>query len=75
MQPFTYKHLIVVVIAAISFVAGKYLWRMPNLFLDIAVRSLFTTAVYGLLTYYFNISKDVNDKVDSYLNKVLKLIK
>jgi O-antigen/teichoic acid export membrane protein len=75
MQPFTVKHIWVILISAVSFLIGYYFWRMPNVFADIVVRSTITTAVYGLLTYYFNISKDVNDKVDSYLNKVVKLIK
>ncbi len=67
MQPFTYRHLLVIVIAAISYFAGAYFWRMPNVLADIAVRSTVTTIIYGALTYYFNISADVNEKVESIL--------
>lgn len=71
MQPFGYKHLWVIVISMISLAVGYYLWRMPNLFLDIAVRSGVTAACYGLLTYLFKISPDINEKVD----KTLALLK
>ena len=74
MQPFTYKHIIVVVISVISYFAGSYIWRMPNLYLDIAVRSTFTAAVYGILTYFLHISVDVNEKVDKTLIK-FKILK
>ena len=71
MQPFGYKHLLVIVIAATSLAAGYYVWRMPNLYLDIVVRSGVTAACYCLLTYLFKISPDINEKVD----KTLALLK
>ncbi|PJJ83772.1 oligosaccharide flippase family protein [Mucilaginibacter auburnensis] len=71
MQPFGYRHLLVIVISAVSFAAGYYLWRMPNLYLDIIMRSGITAACYGLLTYLFKISPDINEKVD----KTLALVK
>ncbi len=72
MQPFTYKHLLVIGIAITGYVAGKYFWRMPNVFLDIIVRSGVTTLVYGLLAYYFKISTDINEKADAMLKKVFR---
>jgi O-antigen/teichoic acid export membrane protein len=75
MQPFTYKHLIVIGISIAGYFAGYYFWRMPNVFLDIAVRSGVTTLVYGLLAYYFKISTDINEKVDATLRKALRIIK
>jgi len=71
MQPFTYKHILVVVISIIAYYAGSYFWRMPNLYLDILVRSVFTAIVYGALTYYFHISADVNDKVQKTIKKIM----
>jgi O-antigen/teichoic acid export membrane protein len=70
MQPFTYKHLIVVCITALCFLIGKYFWRMPNLYLDIFVRSSITALIYLLLSYSFRVSEDINEKVDSTLKKV-----
>jgi len=74
MQPFTYKHLIVIVISAIAYVAGHYLWRIPNLYADIVVRSGFTAVIYGILTYLLHITDDINEKVDKTLVK-LKIVK
>ncbi len=72
MQPFGYRHLLVVVIAAVSLAAGYYLWRMPNVYLDIIVRSSVTAVCYGLLTYLFKISPDINEKVDNTLAFIRK---
>jgi O-antigen/teichoic acid export membrane protein len=74
MQPFTYKHLVVIVITVVSYFVGEYFWKMPNIFLDIVVRSGVTLVVYGLFTYLFHISEDVNEKVDKTL-MMLKLYK
>nr|WP_294791491.1 polysaccharide biosynthesis C-terminal domain-containing protein [uncultured Mucilaginibacter sp.] len=71
MQPFGYKHILVLLISFVSLAAGYYLWRIPNLYGDIIVRSGVTAACYGLLTYFFKISPDINEKVD----KTLALLK
>jgi O-antigen/teichoic acid export membrane protein len=67
MQPFTYKHLLVIFISVAGFFVGHYLWRMPNVFFDVVVRSVVTAVVYGLLTYFLHISDDFNEKVDKSL--------
>lgn len=67
MQPFTYKHLVIIAITIVSYGLGQYFWRMPNLYLDIISRSGITAAFYGLLAYIFHVSPDVNEKVDSTL--------
>ncbi|HEY0246484.1 MAG TPA: polysaccharide biosynthesis C-terminal domain-containing protein, partial [Mucilaginibacter sp.] len=70
MQPFTYKHLLVIVVSLVSCFVGYYFWRMPNVLLDIAVRSGIVAIIYGSLTYLFKISADVNEKVDSTFKKL-----
>lgn len=70
MQPFTAKHFIVVFIAIASYFLGKYLWLIPNTYIDIVVRSTVITAFYGVLIYLFNIAPDVNEKVDKTLIKL-----
>lgn len=75
MQPFTYKHLIVIGIAIVSWLIGRYLWRMPYVVFDIIVRSGITAACYGVLSYGFKISPDINDKVDATLKKTLNFIR
>jgi O-antigen/teichoic acid export membrane protein len=63
MQPFGYKHALVIIIAFVSYMAGKFLWRLPNLYLDIAFRSGLTATLYIALAYYLKISEDLNDKI------------
>lgn len=75
LQPFTYKHLLVIVIAAISFLAGKYLWTIPNTYADLAVRSIVTGGIYMALTYFLHVSDDINEKIDSTFQQALKFIK
>jgi O-antigen/teichoic acid export membrane protein len=71
MQPFGYKHIVVLAISLVSLAVGYYFWRMPNVWVDIILRSGTTAACYGILTYLFKISPDINEKVD----KTLALLK
>ncbi|XHR93898.1 hypothetical protein ACFJIV_26925 [Mucilaginibacter sp. UC70_90] len=48
---------------------------MPNLYLDIAVRSSMTALVYIIITYYCHISDDLNEKIDSILSKIKGALK
>ena len=70
MQPFSYKHLMVIGIAIASCFLGKYIWLMPNVYLDIVVRSSITTIFYTVLCYYLHVSNDLNEKVHTTLNKL-----
>lgn len=74
MQPFKLKHLLVIGITVISFAVGKYFWRIPNVYADIILRSGVTALVYVLITYYFHISDDLNEKIDSTLAKLRAII-
>lgn len=74
LQPFRVKHIWVIVVTVISFLAGYYFWKMPNVPADIIVRSGITTLIYGSLIYIFHVSPDINEKVDQTLVK-LKLKK
>jgi len=70
MQPFTAKHLIVIAITVACYFLGRYLWRIPNTYVDIVVRSGVITLFYGVSIYLFNIAPDVNEKVDKTLIKL-----
>ena len=69
MQPFSHKHLLVILTSFLSYLIGTYFWKMPNLYLDILIRSSITTLVFGFIIYYFKASVDLNEKVDSTLAK------
>jgi len=70
MQPFSGKHLLILATAFICYVIGAYFWKMPNLYLDILIRSGITTLVFGFIIYYLKVSLDLNEKVDSTLVKL-----
>jgi len=70
MQPFTFKHLLVIGITIVSYFIAGYFWRMPNLLLDIFVRSMLTAVIYISLTYVARISDDVNEKIDATIKRV-----
>jgi O-antigen/teichoic acid export membrane protein len=70
MQPFTYKHLVVIGIAVASYFLGENFWLMPNVYLDIVVRSGITTLFYTALCYYLHVSDDLNEKVHTTLDKL-----
>lgn len=70
MQPFTFKHLLVIGITTVSYFIAGYFWRMPNLLLDIFVRSILTAVIYISLTYVARISDDVNEKIDATIKRV-----
>ncbi|PWK71422.1 O-antigen/teichoic acid export membrane protein [Mucilaginibacter oryzae] len=74
MQPFTYKHLLVIGISLVSLVVGKFFWRMPNFYFDVLVRSGVTSIIYLAFTYYLKVSKDLNEKIDEVLAKIKALL-
>lgn len=59
----------VILIATITYLAGYYLWRIPNVYADIVIRSGFTTAVYIFLSYIFKVSEDLDDKINRTLKR------
>lgn len=69
MQPFSTKHLVVIATSLLSYGIGAYFWKMPNLYLDILIRSSITTLVFGFIIYYLKVSMDLNEKVDNTLVK------
>ena len=75
MQPFTVKHVIVVVIGSASYLIGTWFWRVPNTLIDIIIRSGVVASFYGLFTYLFKISDDINEKVNNTLKKLGRIVK
>jgi hypothetical protein len=72
MQPFTSKHVLVIVISSLCFLVGYYFWKIPNLYFDILVRSSVVAILFSALTYYFKISEDINEKAEEVFNKFLR---
>ncbi|HVW12273.1 MAG TPA: polysaccharide biosynthesis C-terminal domain-containing protein [Mucilaginibacter sp.] len=70
MQPFNYKHIIVIGITIAAYLTGRYFWNIPNLYLDAFVRTSLTAAIYLSLSYLFRVSADLNEKVDSTFKRI-----
>jgi len=70
MQPFTLKHVLVIAISSVCYLIGHYFWRMPELYLDILVRSSVVALIFGSLIYIFKVSPDINEKIDDTFQKI-----
>jgi O-antigen/teichoic acid export membrane protein len=68
LQPFNLKHVLILLISSGVLLVGLSLPELDNYYLDVVYRSLLITVLYAGLSYFFNISEDINDLV----NKVLK---
>jgi len=69
-QPFNKKHLILTVIAVLTWYLSTLLPTMPDYIIDIIIRSSAITIVFMIPVYYFNISEDINDRIDKVLDLV-----
>jgi O-antigen/teichoic acid export membrane protein len=62
-QPFNYRYIMVVVVSVVAYYAGTLLPKIDWFVFDIAIRSAIVGAVYLLLSFAFEISKDFNQLV------------
>ena len=70
MQPFTWQTVWVILIGLVTY---GCIWFIPEsgyVLLDILIRSIVVTIVYGSAILYFKISPDINDTVFSVLGKI-----
>jgi len=72
LQPFTYKILLLYFIGFFTFWISTLLPQQPNYIVDILVRSGIISIIYVLPVYYFNISEDINNKVDTIVKSIFK---
>ena len=70
MQPYNYKHGLVVVIAIGLFFISKLLPMTNNYFIDIPYRSLIITILYAISVYSLNISPEVNGIINKGINLI-----
>ncbi len=74
MQPFSMKHLWILLTAFGSWYLSTLMPVMPHYIIDIALRSLLLSMLFLLPVYYLNISEELNTKADQIMVKVgLKL--
>jgi O-antigen/teichoic acid export membrane protein len=70
MQPFNYKHLLILFIGIISYYAVYFLPYLNNVYLDIIIRSLIISTVFSWPIYFLKFSVDINEKVNKFLNRI-----
>jgi O-antigen/teichoic acid export membrane protein len=66
-QPFDHKHLILLLIAVVSWYLSSLLPALPNYIFDIVLRSTIISVVFLVPVYFFKISEDINAKIDTVL--------
>lgn len=75
MQPFTKKSIVVTVIAIISIAVCYYIPISELLIFNIAIRSIVFVLIFTSAVYLFNISYDINNRINTYLGVIWKFIK
>jgi len=74
-QPYSYKHLLIVIIAVATWYLSTFIPTINNFLIDILVRSISVTIVYIFLIFYANISDDFNKTFLNVFSKIIKINK
>lgn len=72
LQPFEMKHLYLLLISFAAYYISTLLPVLSHFMLDIVVRSAVIFFAFVLPVYYFNISEDINERVDSFFSELKK---
>ncbi len=68
--PFSQRNIVLLFIGISVFLAAFYIPRLNNPLIDLIMRSLMTSIVYGMLIYFSKVSKEINGIVNAFLKKV-----
>lgn len=69
LQPFKKQHLQTLAIAGLCLLAGLAVPALENLYFDVILRSGIVTVLFIALSYYLNISEEINDLLAKVLKK------
>ncbi len=67
LQPFTQKTVLLYLIGIVAYLISLLIPEISNYIIDILVRSATITIVFMIPVYYFNISVDINSRINSFL--------
>ncbi|HBF88842.1 MAG TPA: polysaccharide biosynthesis protein [Bacteroidales bacterium] len=70
MQPFNYKHLLIIGISAFSYLSVYFIPEIENLLFDILIRSSIMTIVFVIPVYFLKISDEINQGIKSIWSKI-----
>ncbi len=69
LQPFTFKTVLLYLIGIVAYAVSLLLPEFSNYVIDIVVRSAVITTVFIIPVYYFNISEDINSRINEALRR------
>jgi len=69
-QPFHYKHLFMFIFGFAAWALSTLIPVLDSFVIDLLVRSLFISIAFLLPVYYFNISEDINGKIQQLAKKI-----
>ena len=64
LQPFNMAHVLILLVGTATLIAGLLVPVIPNVWLDMVVRSILVFIIYAVLIYFLKISDDVNTAVN-----------
>ena len=70
MQPYNYKFIVAILIGGVSYLAGYFMPEMKHFVLDIFIRSLLITILFGGLILLLRVSDDINRLFAGIINRV-----
>ena len=73
LQPFTSKTPLLYIIGAFAYGVSLLLPEQSNYIVDIFIRSSIILVAFSLPVYFFNISEDVNQRVDAVIKGLFRL--
>lgn len=70
MQPFARIDIAVMGITVAAIIVSELLPCLGNFFLDVSVRTLLVSLIFGISVYYIRISPDLNQMADNFLRRL-----
>jgi O-antigen/teichoic acid export membrane protein len=74
-QPFNWKFIHIAIAAAIVYLTADLLYPFPSFIMDIIMRSILITALYGGYIYFTDISPDINQSILQFISKVKNIFR
>lgn len=72
LQPYNYRHLIVIAISIITYLITFNLPVLSNEYLDIIFKGSVITILFSFMIYFSKVSEDVNQKAEEIFKLILK---
>ncbi len=70
LQPYSYKHIVILVVGALSLFVASLVPETSNLYANIVLKSGIITIIYAVGIYFTKTSEDVNEIVAKVLNRI-----